>query len=313
MRTVSILDTSIASPNLGDQIIIDAVKENLNELFHNTLFIHFQTQDVISKTSYRRMEVSDFIFVGGTNLLSSNMNFYNQWKISLWDSFFLKDVILMGVGWWQYQEKPNFYTSILYKKILDSNYLHSVRDNYTKNQLELAGVKNVINTSCPTMWSLNEEHCSRIPQNKSDAVLVTFTEYKQNESLDSKIFTLLEQHYEQIYFWTQQPGDYEYMYKIAGDKITYVRPNVRALDEVLELDIDYVGTRLHAGIRALQHRKRTLILAVDNRATEISKDTNLSVAIRDDLEHIKYWIYSNETTKITLPWENIDQWKKQFK
>ena len=73
-----------------------------------------------------------------------------------------------------------------------------------------------------------------------------------------------------------------------------------------------MGTRLHAGVRALQHKKRTLILSVDNRANEIAKDTNLPVISRDNLAAIASWINSKYETKIKIPVDNINQWKNQF-
>jgi polysaccharide pyruvyl transferase WcaK-like protein len=313
METLSVLDTSIASLNLGDKIIMQAVEENLYALFDNHVFINLPTHDVISKISYECIRNSRHTFVGGTNLLSSNMNSYNQWKITIWDSLFLKDVILMGVGWWQYQEKPNLYTTILYTRVLSNQYLHAVRDSYTQKHLKSIGINNVVNTSCPTMWSLTEQHCSEIPQEKSNAVLITFTEYNQNQKSDAALFGLLEKYYEHIYFWTQQSGDYAYMRSIGGEKVVYINPNISALDEVLNLDIDYVGTRLHAGVRALQKKKRSLILAVDNRAIEISNDTHLPVIDRNDLASIEKWIVSKKKTQLNLPWLAINQWKDQFK
>ncbi len=313
MKTISILDTSVCSSNLGDQIIMDSVKDFLQNLYGDALFIHMPTHDVISKQSYRFMRNSNLIFVGGTNLLSSNMNHYNQWKVNLWDSLFIKNIILMGVGWWQYQDKPNFYTSILYKRLLSKQYLHSVRDSYTEQQLKSVGITNVINTSCPTMWGLTEEHCASVPKTKSEFVLVTFTEYNQKKKWDSKLIELLKSKYSQIYFWTQQPKDYEYMQSIYGRQVVYLQPNLKALDEILSKpNFDYIGTRLHAGIRALQYQRRTLILSVDNRADEIAKDTNLPVIRRDDIASVKNWIDSSYETKIKIPQANIKLWKKQF-
>lgn len=100
MKKISVFDTSFCSSNLGDQIIMDAVGKMLNDIFERDFFIKIQTHDVIGKSSYKTIKDSDYAIVGGTNLLSSNMNFYNQWKISLLDSFYIKNIILMGVGWW---------------------------------------------------------------------------------------------------------------------------------------------------------------------------------------------------------------------
>ena len=78
-------------------------------------------------------------------------------------------------------------------------------------------------------------------------------------------------------------------------------------------DVDYIGTRLHAGIRALQNQKRTLILSVDNRATEMGKDFNLPVVSRKDIHFVeKNFIKSTFNTDIKRPFEIISQWKNQF-
>jgi polysaccharide pyruvyl transferase WcaK-like protein len=316
-KMISVLDTSICSSNLGDRIIMDAVNRVIKNLFSNSLLIYFPTHEFISKNSYQHLKESDLTFVGGTNLLSSNMNSYRQWKVGPRDAFsFGNNAILMGVGWWQYQGKPNYYTSWLYKKLLSNNYIHSVRDSYTENQLKNIGITNVINTSCPTMWDLSEEHCDHVPLGKADRVVLTFTNYNQNTENDKALLKLLLKEYQEIYFWTQNSNDYSYMKSIAGDSVTYLRPSLEGLDSILSdhnYNVDYVGTRLHAGIRALQKRRRTLILAIDNRATEISKDTGIPVLPRDDFDAIHAWILSKSKTKIRLPVENIEIWKNQFK
>ena len=122
MKTIAMLDTSIASTNLGDSIIMDSIRETLFELYSDAFYVYFQTHDVISKPSYRLINQCGLRFLGGTNLLSSNMDRYNQWKITLWSSLFMKNIILLGVGWWQYQNAPNLYTRILLNKVLSKDY-----------------------------------------------------------------------------------------------------------------------------------------------------------------------------------------------
>ncbi|MDP7978344.1 polysaccharide pyruvyl transferase family protein [Bacillus sp. WLY-B-L8] len=313
MKTISVLDTKVASSNLGDGIIMDAVNGILSDIFENDFFINMPTHDVIGKHSYNFLKQSDYAFVGGTNLLSSNMFRHNQWKVSLYDSLFINNITLMGVGWCKYQGKVNSYTRLLYKRLLAKDVIHSVRDSYTEKMLKSAGIKNVINTACPTMWGLDEAHCKQIPTEKSDSVVVTFTEYNQNYEYDNKLIEILDKNYNNIYYWTQQPHDYEYMKTIGGDRIQYLSPNIDSLNEVFNNNnVDYIGTRLHAGVRALQKKKRTLILGVDNRATEISRDTNLPVIDRINLQDINTWINSKKSTQIHLPTEDINSWKKQF-
>lgn len=74
-----------------------------------------------------------------------------------------------------------------------------------------------------------------------------------------------------------------------------------------------IGTRLHGGIHALNKEKRSLTIAVDNRAVEISRDTGLPVVkqenVKQELEHM---ICNSWKTEIRFPLENIGKWKKQF-
>lgn len=313
---ITIMDTSICSTNVGDYIIMDSVRHELNELFVMHQKITVPTQEKIHYTSYQRIKEAEYAFVGGTNLLSSNMNKYNQWKINLKDTLFLKDVIFMGVGWWQYQEKPNIYTKYLLNKVLNRTIMHSVRDSYTEKQLKSIGISNVLNTACPTMWTLTEEHCNLIPSKKADAVVFTLTDYSVNRELDQALIDILIKNYETVYFWVQGSGDYEYLNSL--DKVEYIKiiaPNLTSYDEILtsNQELDYVGTRLHAGIRALQKKRRSLIVAIDNRAIEKSKDVNLQILNREDIKvKLELLINSEFHTEIKIPLENIKLWKEQF-
>lgn len=77
--------------------------------------------------------------------------------------------------------------------------------------------------------------------------------------------------------------------------------------------IDYVGTRLRAGIHALNYQKRSLIIAIDNRAKELAKDTNLPVIERSRIrEELEDKIKSNYVIKLKIPLTNIETWKNQF-
>jgi len=313
---VTLFDTSVCTENLGDYIIMDAVRDHIDETFPSAMILHAATHDKISKPAYSIVKQSDFAFVGGTNLLSSNMNSYNQWKINLIDSFFLSDVVLMGVGWWQYQKDPNFYTRYLLKSVLSQNILHSVRDSYAESMLKKAGLSNVINTSCATMWRLDEGHCEKIPKNIADNVVTTLTDYNKDSKSDLELIMLLKKYYKKVYIWPQGSGDIEYINKLDISRFVEVLPpKLDAYNSILENEesLDFVGTRLHAGVRALQYKRRTIILGIDNRAFEKAKDFNITVCPRDDLDRLKRLICSSFPTEIKLPIENIARWKNQFK
>ncbi|KAB1155783.1 polysaccharide pyruvyl transferase family protein [Flavobacterium luteum] len=310
---IGIINPSIGTANLGDLIIYDAVINELRSHYPNDLFTNYPSQLHTNYEAKQMMGKKDFLFVSGTNLLTSNMNERFQWKIDPSHKIFLKNkVLLMGVGWWQYQIKPNSYTRRLYKSILKSEYLHSVRDSYTYNMLQDIGITNVINTSCPTLWGLKPDLCASIPKKKASNVITTLTFYKSDTQLDRKMLEILIEKYETVYLWVQGIEDIGYLNKIyaRADKIKLVAPTIEAYNKILEEpSIEYLGTRLHAGIRALQKGVRTLIVAVDNRAVEIGKDTNLNVIKREDIEQMHDFIDLPYQTKINLPQENIDRWR----
>jgi len=317
MKKILLFDTSICTDNLGDYLIMESIKIELRKFFPDDFFINIPTHDKVGKNSINKIKISDFKFVCGTNLLSSNMNSYSQWKINIWYSRFITNVILIGVGWWQYQNSPNFYTRILLNRIMNKKYLHSVRDNYTVDKLKEIGIRNVINTGCPTLWNLNNKHCSLIPNKKSDNVLFTLTDYNKNYKRDLEFIKILESNYDRIYFWPQGLNDYEYLsaiLKSCKNNIVYISPNIKGLDRLLssEIELDYIGTRLHAGIRALQYKRRTIIIGIDNRAVELARDFNLPVIKREEINCLSDRINSSFKTNIYLPTENINNWRNQF-
>lgn len=313
MKTLCTFDTSITSRNTGDHIIMNSVNSILQRIFKDDFQFSIPTHENMFISSHLLVRMCDIKIVGGSNLLSSNMPFYNQWKVNLLDTLFLKEVVLLGVGWWQYQNKPNFYTRILLKRILSKKYIHSVRDEYTKDMLNSIGIFNVINTSCPTMWNLTKIHCKKIPKNKSNSVVFTFTSYKKDITSDLKLINLLKNNYKKVYFWPQQPDDFDYFKTFNVKGVNILPANLIGLSAYLnDTKTDYIGTRLHAGIKALNHKKRTLILAVDNRAAEIKTDTNLPVIYRKNFRDIENWINSNEATSINIPTKKINKWINQF-
>lgn len=314
---IGILNPSIGTSNLGDLIIYDSVYKKLRSIYPNDLFTNFPTQLHTSYDAMGLMKEKDLLFVSGTNLLSSNLEVRHQWKIYTAHKRFLKNkVVLMGCGWWQYQGDINSYTRRIYKTILNKDVLHSVRDQYTLQKLKSIGIDNVVNTSCPTLWGLTPEKCKLIPVTKGKEVITTLTFYHKNVDLDFKMLKILSENYSKVYLWIQGLNDLHYYDKIKGDinNIELIPPTIEAFDEMLnKSNIDYVGTRLHAGVRALQKNVRTLILAVDNRAIEIAKDVNLNVIRREDVDNCTSFINNDYITNIQLPQDNIDNWLLSIK
>lgn len=316
MKKITIFDTSITSTNLGDEIIMDSVMRELKDIFkEDTMFLRVPTHEVISRRSHRLVNESDYSFVAGTNILNSKFKIIkaNLWNINLIDIMKLNKVILMGVGWGNYQNRPSNLVKFAYSNILNRSVVHSVRDSYTKSKLESIGIKNVANTSCATMWSLTPEHCKSIPLNKGENVVMTLTDYSRDEINDKKLIQILEANYKNVYIWIQGSNDYEYV-KSLSNTLNIVGPTLQEFDKLLdsELNLDYVGTRLHAGIRALQKRRRSIIIGIDNRAIEKQKDFNIPVIKRENINDLEKEIKSSFETKLTIDFEAISKWKKQF-
>lgn len=315
-KNITYYDTSIATKNLGDFIIMDSASEQIYKIFSDSFLIKLPAHDYTSLHGKNMLRKSSLTIFCGTNALTSHILKYRQWKFDPIDFFMQKNLVLLGVGWWQYQSKPDLVTKLFYNKILSKKILHSVRDSHTANSLKSIGINNVINTGCPTLWNINEEHCSSIPKTKGTRVIVTFTDYRPDLEVDICVLKLLMLKYSEVIIWPQGINDISYINILTKDlsvKPKIAGTNVAALNfELLKPGTDYIGTRLHAGIRALQFKKRTLILSVDNRAEEKRKDFNIPVVARGDLDSIKNWIESSFETDIHVPHENISIWKSQF-
>ncbi len=316
MKTISLLDTSINNYNLGNQIIMSSIELIINDLFDNNFIYKMQASEPFGRTSIQNFNKSDFIFFGGTNALTSNINKEKYIGFSLHNLIYFNQLLLLGVGWWQYQKKPNLYTKIFLKRMLHSSMLHSVRDSYTKKKLESIGIENVVNTSCPSTWGLDQNHCNQISQLKSDSVVFTITDYSKQAETDAMFINQLLNRYQGVFFWPQGVGDLEYFSRLEiplRDKIKVLQPNLKSFDSLMENNkLDYIGTRLHAGIRALQYKNRALIIAIDNRALEIAHDINLDISKRGNLDQISFFIENNASCLIKIPTLEIDRWKNQF-
>jgi polysaccharide pyruvyl transferase WcaK-like protein len=309
---VNVFDTAIESDNLGDHIIMDAVWDVLRPLFAEASFLR--------TPSHRRARLSELwsgqkaglSIVGGTNILKSHMLVRGNWRITPLDYVAWRNVVLLGVGWQQYGGEADAPTRLFFKSVLSKTKLQSVRDLHTYAKLH-RHVPSVIYTACPTMWMLDEERCRQVPVRKARHAIFAVTYYRPAPEQDRNVFELLKRHYDKVYFWPQQSQDLPYVRDIGIEGFVPIIPDVAEFDRILdEEDVDFVGARLHGGIRALQRGRRALIIPVDNRATEISKSTVLPVASRDDLEAIERWILHPQPTRIVLPWRAIEQWKAQF-
>ena len=321
----------VSTENIGDVIIDYYCNSILNGMFHNPFYILVPTREKLSTVAVRSIVGSKYSFVIGTNLLSCDMKNNSQWVIGSQElrtySKFLNanhcflpirnmNLVLFGVGWHSYQQKTSQYSSYILNNVLSKEIIHSVRDQYSVNKLKEIGITNVVNTSCPTMWNLTEEHCSKIPKKKAKNVVTTITDYSKNIPCDNYMLDVLSKNYETVYLWKQSYRDTNYLKElIIPENTIIISASLKEYDRLLNTDnIDYVGTRLHGGIYALNKKKRSIIIAIDNRAKEINETTNLPIVNRENIfDSLDETINNSFSTNIKLPTENIELWKKQFK
>ncbi|WP_286033949.1 polysaccharide pyruvyl transferase family protein [Fusobacterium necrogenes] len=321
---IVIFNTAIGSLNTGDYIIMESCNKIVKKIFNNYFFVDIPTHIYFNIKDRYLLSENKFMFVCGTNLLRdfSVWSKKNQWKVGgLFLLYILlkkiNNVVLVGVGWSGYKyTTKSFFKNYLLRKLLNNGHIHSVRDEFTKQKLNEIGIYNVINTGCLTTWELTEEHCNTIPKIKSKKVIVTLTDYDRDVKKDKQMFKILEKNYDKLYFWAQGSEDLEYIDSLLKNSINYevISPNLEAYEEFLESnECDFVGTRLHGGIKALQNKRRTIIIGIDNRAIEMS-EIGLPVIKRENIEtDLEKMINSKLEIKINLPIENIEKWKAQFK
>ncbi|MCI9141340.1 MAG: polysaccharide pyruvyl transferase family protein [Lachnospiraceae bacterium] len=322
MDKIICFDTSIATSNMGDYIIAESCNNQLKEILLHNFIIRFPTHTPIAhwyqdfhKTSGGRYDgEAKYKFIFGTNLMNNNMCIPTPlWNVNLFNAKMAKDAICVGVGLGSVNKRPNLYTKILLKELLSSNYIHSTRDEKTAEFLRRIGLR-AINTGCATIWSLTDDHCAKIPTKKAKSVVFTLTDYMRDEKLDVCLINTLQNNYENVYFWIQGIEDYSYLNSIVNTKnIKLIPPSLNEYSRVLSFDIDYVGTRLHAGIKAMQLGKRSIIIEVDNRTSDMKECINLPTIKRNDIpECLDKMIQSRFVTKLNIDVKSINEWRQQF-
>lgn len=315
-KAVTILDPAITTRNAGDEIIADAARRWIRTALPEHFITTLPTHESMGIRSHRLIKQAEYSIVGGSNILTSNLFTDRGWRVGIKDLIMVnKGLILLAAGWRDYQDTPSFTTKQMLRRLLHPTAIHSVRDTHTKEMLSKVGIDNVEVTSCVTMWGLTPEHLKSIDKTKGDTVVTTLN-MRQPSSADENLIATLSKIYKRVYIWPQGFDDLQYVSKFESESVMLLAPTLEAYDELLTSDIslDYVGNRLHGGIRALQKKRRAYIVSIDNRAAEISKDTNLPIFARDaDSSFIEHTLRKEYDIDLSLPTTNITKWLNQFK
>ncbi len=326
MSSILLIDPAVGTGNLGDEIISECARKELSFLTKEASFTYtvpshlpvFHWYAVLRNSSaVKRYGNCTYKFACGSNMMVKNLlTHYPQWNLNLFNYKPLKGTVLVGVGAGA-GSRTNAYTRYLYRHLLSSSLYHSVRDERSKQYVESLGLK-AINTGCVTMWALTPEFCSQIPSRKADEVVFTLTAPSETDPKDDRdqlIIDVLKRNYSKVYYWPQAFMDKDYIKRFSNtDGIEILEASRQAYHDFLEThQADYVGTRLHGGIYAMRHKKRSIIIAIDERARGINESNNLNCVDKNNLEALEPLIGSEFATDVKMDQAAIAEWKKQFK
>jgi hypothetical protein len=313
----------VPSFNLGDIIIYESVKTILHELFPAMEVRRISTHVEFDKNEIETIKQSAFCFVGGTNLLSSDIRHFARLTPVKKKFFYLapgfNNIILIGAGWDSYDAPPDLCSRIYYRNILSKQYKHSLRENYAIRYLKKSFFSNLLHTSCPTTWQLNTAF-NNVFDPARENILFTLTDYNRDVQQDTLLIEqLLGQSSNKLIFFPQGHEDAEYLtslkiYKDNQPKFALLQYDYNEFEQFVRSEkFNYVGTRLHAGIMSLRYNHPSLIIGIDNRALEMEKDTGLNVVDRNDADKISRWLKGYKPPLLHLPLQNIAGWKEQFR
>lgn len=324
MNKIVLFNPAGGTLNSGDYIIEKYVKEEMDYLFSNSIVAEIGThlpiahayQNIKKNITRRACDEADYKFLGGSSMIKTSLlRLSPDWSLTLSSCPYYRNSIAIGIGVGKNSSFLDPYTRFIYQRIFSKEYIHSTRDEQTKVFLENLGFK-AINTGCPTLWGLTEDHCSQIPRKRRNKVIFTLT-YNNPSPQDKMLIEILSSEYKQLFFWVQGYGDLDYLKSITDiNNINIIGHSLSSYEKILmeNEEYDYVGTRLHAGIFAIRHKVRTIILTIDNRAEDMKETYNLPVIHRNRIQDdLRERINSSFETMITVPLESINCWKEQFK
>lgn len=316
MRHVHLLDTSVASDNVGDEIIVSEARQYVFEVFGDAYISTSSSHDGLGYYGRQQVQMADVVLLLGTNGLTAKYQRRGHfvWQVGRADIRALESkVVMLGVGASKDFDSVQPRQARLLKRLLSKKYIHSVRDETGRRLLDAIGVQ-AVNTSCPTLWRYRHDDPA-VPAGKAPAACFTLTKHKASPH-DLPFINSLRACYDTLYFWPQQLRDLGYLESLTGTgNIRIVPPNLEAYDALLSsTDIDVVGTRLHGGIRGLRHGRRVLVTSIDNRARDISAETGLPTVARDlATDALEERLRGDIATKLTLPADAIERFLGQFR
>lgn len=290
---VGVLAPWAATNNLGDYVIGDACVSALWD--HGiTVSEAYPTHIRPPLRHLRRAVRCHRLILAGTNALDarmeSNLRF---WVTPDLAACYRHKVILMGVGWGTYNTRITKYSRWVIAQLLDPDALHSVRDSFTGRVLTALGYRVEV-TGCPSTWEVKQAAPALEPQGGAIATLT-----HSNRGASQRDSQWLAQLADLFGDWAVQPMEFRdvaYARDLAVPASRILPVSLQAFNRRLSAGpVTVVGTRLHAGIRALQFGRPAVIIAIDNRAREMAADFRLPVVEPDADLSVRRWLQEERT------------------
>ncbi len=151
LSAIAIADTSITSDNLGDQVIMEALRRELHaELAGRAQFV-LPTHSPIGYRGKRIIDEVSAVLAGGTNLLPASPGPRQLWRLPPLPRRQRK-FVLVACG---FDRTPTPNAARYLRSVLHPDAVHSCRDEMTTEFLENAGLHACL-TGCVTTWSISD-------------------------------------------------------------------------------------------------------------------------------------------------------------
>ena len=282
-----------AKDNAGDFLIKTRATQLLTKLRPDRELVHFDSWDSLVDEKLSVVNNSKAVLLAGGPSVQTTM-YPGVYKLCSSIDQIKVPVICLGVGSKHHNFNElgwrNYLLSTeslkLLKKVNNSGYLSSVRDDFTLNVLKQKGFTNFINTGCPALYNFEEQPENNIE--KIQSILFSLgVSYKFSKSMFrqmKEVISFLNKHYlirialhhsidkfdlrlSEILNWLNQQ-DIEIIDLSKGSD--------RLMQEYNSCDL-HVGYRVHAHIYRLSLRKPSILLAEDSRGMGVKETITSNV------------------------------------
>ena len=311
--SVTVADPSLGSWNVGDEVIANSALDVLRDGLAGYRVHRISTHVYPGLRPLRFIRASRCALVFGSNLLGPGVRSrrpLTPWRVTTLDATVNRGkYVLMGVGWITADRPWTRGVAAKTRALLSPELIHSVRDEHSAERLHEIGVDNHLLTGCPTTWKLDQVDVRR---SRGERAVVALNGASDDPRFVKRFAGLVADRYEQVAFFPQMPRDLTLVPHLPRSW-EVIGPNLWNLERALcQGEVDYLGTRLHAGIRAMQLGVRAFIVQTDHRAGSVCSVVQLRTFTKDELDEVGDLVDTDFENRAIPPRETINRYLAQF-